>query len=52
MIKVENKGLNNIKLDFGIIDSKGEINGLLGLDILIKLGALIDLDKLKLGFKD
>lgn len=52
MIKVENKGLNNIKLDFGIIDPKGEINGLLGLDILVKLGALIDLKRFEIRFKD
>ncbi|AKL96983.1 transferase [Clostridium aceticum] len=31
------------KVDFGIIDPVGEINGLLGLDILIAMGATIDL---------
>lgn len=51
-IKIGNKGLNNIKLDFGIIDPKGEINGLLGLDVLIKLGVSIDLEKFEIGFKD
>ena len=40
------------KLDFGIIDPKGEINGLLGLDVLIKLGVLIDLEKFEIGFKN
>ena len=33
-------------MDFGIIDTKGEINGLLGLDILIEIGAIIDLKNL------
>jgi len=40
--------LENIKLDFGVIDPKGNINGLLGLDLLIKLGAIIDLKRLTL----
>lgn len=40
--------LKKIKLDFGVIDPKGYINGLLGLDILIKIGAIIDLKCLTL----
>lgn len=52
MIKIGNKGLDNIKLDFGIIDPKGKINGLLGLDILIELGVLIDLDRFEIRFKN
>lgn len=36
----------NAKLDFGIIDPNGIINGLLGLDLLISLGAVINLKKL------
>ncbi len=35
--------LKDVKLDFGIIDPRGEINGLIGLDLLIKVGAVIDL---------
>lgn len=35
--------MKNVKIDFGIIDPKGKINGLLGLDILISMGATIDL---------
>lgn len=44
-IKLGIGSFNKIKLDFGIIDPKGTINGLLGLDMLIKLGAIIDLNK-------
>lgn len=40
--------LKDIKLDFGVIDPKGSINGLLGLDLLIKSGAVIDLRNLTL----
>jgi hypothetical protein len=35
-------------MDFGVIDSKGNINGLLGLDLLMKLGAVINLKRLSL----
>ncbi|MFB5675881.1 retroviral-like aspartic protease family protein [Paenibacillus terreus] len=41
--------LSNVKLDFGIIDPQGHINGLLGLDLLIKLNAVIDLKHLTLS---
>lgn len=40
--------LEKTKLDFGVIDPKGYINGLLGLDLLMKLGVIIDLKKLTL----
>lgn len=42
--------LNETKMDFGVIDPKGDINGLLGLDLLMKLGAVIDLKRLSLTF--
>lgn len=45
-IKVGSKSIHNIDIDFGLIDQYGEINGLIGLDVLIKLGAIIDLGKL------
>ncbi|SCZ10836.1 retroviral-like aspartic protease family protein [Alkaliphilus peptidifermentans] len=38
--------LSNIKVDFGMIDPRGYINGLLGLDLLMKIGAVIDLNEL------
>jgi len=41
--------LNDIKLDFGVIDPQGHINGLLGLDLLMKLNAVIDLKHLTLS---
>lgn len=33
---IETVKLQQVKLNFGVIDVKGEINGLLGLDILLK----------------
>lgn len=41
--------LENIKIDFGLIDENGYINGLLGLDVLLKLGITINLKELKLS---
>ena len=40
--------LENISIDFGLIDEEGYINGLLGLDVLLKLGMTINLKELKL----
>ena len=40
--------LKDVKLDFGIIDPRGEINGLIGLDLLIKAGAIIDLKNMNI----
>lgn len=45
-INLGSVSLNKVKLDFGVIDPQGYINGLLGLDILMKLNAVIDLKKL------
>jgi predicted aspartyl protease len=47
-IEIGDGKLNDISLDFGIIDEEGIINGLLGLDVLMKLGIKINLDKLEL----
>ena len=47
-IKLGEVSLEEVKMDFGVIDPKGYINGLLGLDLLMKLGAVIDLKKLLL----
>ena len=47
-IGIGEEKLSNVSLDFGIIDEEGFINGLLGLDVLIKLGININLDKLEL----
>ncbi len=44
-IEVDTFKITDVKIDFGIIDPKGEINGLLGLDILIPMGATIDLKR-------
>lgn len=43
-IKIGNKRFNNIKMDFGNIDPSGVINGLIGLDLLEKLHAVIDIE--------
>ena len=40
--------IGEIKMDFGVIDPRGRINGLLGLDLLMKVGAIIDLNEMSL----
>jgi predicted aspartyl protease len=50
-INIGTLNLNNAKLDFGVIDPQGHINGLLGLDILLQFNALIDLKKLTLSLE-
>lgn len=47
-IKLCNHELNNVKIDFGLIDDYGKINGLLGLDILLNLNININLKELSL----
>ncbi|MDO9535235.1 MAG: aspartyl protease family protein [Bacillota bacterium] len=44
--------LKDLKIDFGIIDLEGNINGLLGFDLLMKVGAVIDLEKLTLTVRN
>lgn len=43
--------LNKTKLDFGVVDPQGQINGLLGLDILMSLNAVIDLKELEMSLE-
>lgn len=50
-IKIGTENINNIEIDFGLIDQSGEINGLIGLDILMEVGAVIDLNKLIIEVK-
>ena len=40
--------LEQVKIDIGVIDPKGEINGLLGLDLLLKVNSVIDLKNMSL----
>ncbi|MCG8502722.1 MAG: aspartyl protease [Firmicutes bacterium] len=40
-----------IKMDFGVIDPSGEVNGLLGLDLMIRLGLVINLKDLTIQFE-
>lgn len=49
-IEVDNIKIDNCKLDFGVIDPTGGVNGLLGFDILLKLEAQIDLRNLTVNF--
>lgn len=42
------QSINDIEIDFGMIDTRGEINGLIGLDILMKIEAVIDLKNLNI----
>jgi len=43
-IEIGSKRFINIKMDFGNIDPSGAINGLVGLDLLSQLHAVIDID--------
>ena len=47
-IKLCESEIKNIKVDFGLIDDYGKINGLLGLDILLDLNVNINLKNLTL----
>lgn len=49
-IKLGKVKLDQVKMDFGVIDPKGYINGLLGLDLLMKIGAVINLKSFSLTF--
>lgn len=51
-IQIGSAKLSNIKMDFGLVDPKGRINGLLGLDLLIEIGATIDLKNLSIKLAD
>lgn len=51
LISICKNDLKDIEIDFGVIDEEGYINGLIGLDVLLKLGVSIDLNNLKLEFK-
>lgn len=50
-ITLGNVKLNKTKLDFGVVDPQEQINGLLGLDILKRLNAVIDLKELSLSLE-
>ena len=50
-IKLDTCQVQNIDIDFAPIDDTGEINGLLGLDLLIKLNANINFKTLELHTK-
>ncbi|MFZ5985661.1 MAG: aspartyl protease family protein [Bacillota bacterium] len=47
-IKIGDKIIGSTKVDFGVIDPEGTINGLLGLDFLMEIGAVIDLKNLEI----
>ncbi|ACB84625.1 retropepsin-like aspartic protease [Natranaerobius thermophilus] len=49
-IKIGESKIKKAELDFGLIDINGEINGLLGLDILIDTEVIIDLKNMILKF--
>lgn len=51
-IKIGTEIINNMEIDFGLVDQSGDINGLIGLDILIDVGAIINLDKLIIEVKN
>jgi|SRR5690554_944586 len=43
-VVIDRTVLPGVKIDFGLVDPKGSINGLLGLDILTEIGAIIDFE--------
>lgn len=47
-IQLENIDLGSYGMHFGYIDSSGRINGLLGLDLLMKAGLVLDLKNLQI----
>lgn len=51
-VRCGNLIINDIKLDFGVIDPEDRINGLIGLDFLIGVGSIIDLVDLKIYKKE
>lgn len=42
-IKFSKTSISDVKIDFGLIDPRGDINGLIGLDLLMRVKAIIDL---------
>jgi hypothetical protein len=46
MIIIGQANLKDVSLDFGMVDPRYDINGLLGLVLLVKLGAVVDTKKL------
>ena len=52
MVEIESKRVNNVCIDFGLVNPKGDINGLIGLDLLIKIGAIIDLHNMTIEIHD
>lgn len=49
---LDNSKLENIEIDFEIIDDRGVIQGLLGLDVLMKFDISLDLENLRLKISD
>lgn len=50
-IIIADKKVDSVEVDFGTIDEEGKISGLLGLDMLLKVGAIIDFNNLMLSVK-
>ncbi len=50
-IKFGSANLKEYLLDFGYLDPRSGINGLIGLDLLLKVKAVIDLDTLEITIK-
>lgn len=49
-IRLDKVKVKDFKMDFGVVDPKGYINGLLGLDFLLEIGAIINLKTLSIKF--
>jgi predicted aspartyl protease len=51
-ISIGDISLEDVKIDFGVIDPKDRVNGLIGTDFLREAGVIIDLVDLTLYVKD
>ncbi len=51
-VKFGSANLKEYLLDFGYLDPRSGINGLIGLDLLLKVKAVIDLNSLEITIKD
>jgi predicted aspartyl protease len=47
-VKFGELSIKDFEIDFGIIDANGDINGLVGLDILMRAGVVLDLKELSI----
>lgn len=52
VIKIGELGIKNFRVEIGVMDYGFNINGILGMDFLESIGAVIDLDKMVVKIKE